>query len=601
MQHAFFAEAQSGFNMGSGDACSLAASLTLEAFESYNTAFQSITRRAKHTFEARDWQAGRRDAAERLDLYEKSLEGVAGQLDHALGEQAQQESLWRSAKSRFAALVAQRYDIDRAETFFNSVTRRMLSTVGVNREVEFFYLHPKATMPPQRESVYRTYTSERGTRSLVSRVLEDFHFWVGYENLERDVDLIAQEVDLYVWPLVGNDRLFSIDVAKAVFYRNKAAYIVGRIVVDQRVIPVIIPLINRESGICVDTVLLHESEADIVFSFAYSYFHVDLERYDALIHFLHSIMPGADRAELYTSLGYNRHGKTEFYRDLHRFVHVSREQFVIAPGLEGAVMIVFTLPNYEFVFKVIKDRPCFLRSKNETPKETTKDQVRYQYSFVSHRDPAGRMVDTQEFENLRFKKKRFSEALLDEFVLAAKDNITITDDYVILHHLYVQRKVVPLPLYFQLEKNPESIRHGLIDFGYFLKDLAASGVFPCDLFNIWNYGVTDWGRVVLFDYDDVLPIERITFRVKPAPRNEFEESEPEENWIVATQEDFFMDEIDRYSGVPQPLKGVFKSVHADLYTLEFWNDLTEKLRNGEVFDVIPYDRNKRFQDRNRTM
>ncbi len=584
-----------------GEAASTAARVTLESFESFNAAFQSITRRAKQTFEEQDWAGGRRDAAERLDLYERALDGAAARLDRELNGLAREESLWPAAKSRFAPLVAQRYDVDRAETFFNSVTRKMLATVGVNREVEFFYLHPKGTVPPQRESVYRRYTEDRGARYLVRRLLDDFHFWVPYEDLERDVELTAQEIELYVWPLIGNEKPFSIDVAKAVFFRNKMAYIVGRIVVDQQVVPLIIPLVNTESGICVDTVLLNNSDANNVFSFAYSYFHVDLDRYDALVDFLHSVLPGAELSELYACLGYNRHGKTELYRDLHRFVHVSRQQFVIAPGLEGAVMIVFTLTGYGFVFKVIKDRPCFLRSKNDTPKEITKDQVRRQYAFVSHRDRAGRMVDTQEFENLRFKKKRFTAALLEEFRVAANDNVTVTDEYVIVHHLYVQRKVVPLPMYFQNEKNPEALRHVLVDFGYFLKDLAASGVFPCDLFNTWNYGVTHWGRVVLFDYDDVLPIERITFRVKPAPTSEFEETEPEENRIVATQEDFFMDEIDRYSGVPSLLKGVFRSVHGDLYTLKFWDDLTARLRNGEVFDIIPYDRNKRFHDRSRTM
>lgn len=581
----------------SDEAVGVAAGLTLEGFEAFNLSFQAITRRVKHTFEARDWQAECRDAVERLDLYERMIDRVAERLDRALGEPASQEALWISAKRRFGTLVAERYDIDRAETFFNSVTRRMLLTVGINRNVEFFYLHPKTAVPAQRESVYRTYTSEQGTVHMVRQVLDDVHFWGGFENIERDAGLVAQEIDLYVWPRIRGSGPFSIDVVKAVFYRNKAAYILGRIVVDQSILPVIIPLVNGESGIRVDTVLLHVSEAEVVFSFAYSYFHVDMERHDALVDFLHSLMPRARRAELYTSLGYNRHGKTEFYRDLHRFVHVSREQFVIAPGMEGAVMIVFTLPGYGFVFKVIKDRPCFLRSKYETSKDITKEQVRYQYSFVSHRDPAGRMVNTQEFENIRFRRKRFSEPLMEEFRQAATDNISITDEYVILHHLYVQRKVVPLPLYFQREHNPEAIRCVLVDFGYFLKDLAASGVFPCDLFNTWNYGVTDWGRVVLFDYDDVLPIERITFREKPDPRNEFEEQEPEENWIVATQEDFFMDEIDRFSGIPRPLKGVFKSVHGDLYTVAFWRNLTERLKAGEVFDVIPYDRARRFAAR----
>jgi isocitrate dehydrogenase kinase/phosphatase len=211
------------------------------------------------------------------------------------------------------------------------------------------------------------------------------------------------------------------------------------------------------------------------------------------------------------------------------------------------------------------------------------------------------MVDTQEFENLRFKRKRFTGVLLEEFRLAADHNVTITDEYVILHHLYVQRKVVPLPMYFAKERDPETIRKVLIDFGYFLKDLAWSGVFPCDLFNVWNYGVTPWGRVVLYDYDDVVPMERVTFREKPSPRTEIEEIAPEEEWIVATQEDFFLDELDRYSGIPSLLKGIFKSVHGDLYTMEFWDNLTAQLRNGEIFDIIPYDRTRRFHDQSRTM
>ncbi len=109
--------------------------------------------------------------------------------------------------------------------------------------------------------------------------------------------------------------------------------------------------------------------------------------------------------------------------------------------------------------------------------------------------------------------------------------------------------------------------------------------------------MTHWGRVVLYDYDDVLPIERVRFREKPAPRTEDEETEPEEEWIVATEDDFFMDELDRYSGIPQPLKGIFRAAHGELFSVKFWNDLTERVKRGEVFDVTPYDRRKRFEER----
>ena len=592
---------ESDLAMTQNQLADLAAKLTLKGFDTFNEAFRAITRRAQQRFEERDWLGGLRDAVERLDAYEKSLDKVAAEIKSMLGEHAQDQSVWKSAKSQFASIVTDRFDIDRAETFFNSVTRKLLSTVGINREVEFFYLHPKAAVLQRGEAIYRRYAHTAETVALVRDVLETVPFHISYENLGRDADLVAREVDLFLWPIVGMDKEYAVDVVKSIFYRNKEAYIVGRIVIEARTIPIIIPLSHAELGVRAETVLLHESEAAILFSFAYSYFFVDVDRYDLLIEFLRSIIPQARLEGLYTSLGYNRHGKTEFYRDLHRFVHVSREQFIIAPGLEGAVMIAFTLPNFEFVFKVIKDKPCLLRSLSGTAKEMTNRQVRERYAFVSHRDGAGRMVDTQEFENLRFKKKRFSEALLEEFDLAAKGNVRIRDDYVIIQHVYVQRKVVPLPLYFGSVKDPESIRRVLIDFGFFLKDVAASGVFPCDLFNTWNYGVTHWGRVVLYDYDDVLPIESIRFRQKPAPRDEQEENEPEENWIFATEEDFFMDEIDRFSGIPRPLKGIFKAVHGDLYTLNFWKVLTDRLGRGEVLDVIPYDRAKRFHRRDRPL
>lgn len=575
----------------------LAARLTLEAFDVFDATFRSITRRAQQRFEQKDWTGGQHDNAERLDSYDDALDQVTVRLDGALGPLARNQSLWKAAKTSFASLLAARFDIDRAETFFNSVTRRMLRTLGVNREVEFFALHKKSALAHTEDAAFRSYTQSGDTALIIRRLFEDLPLRTPYEDLERDILLVSQEIDLHLWPIVGTDQSYRIDAARAIFYRNKEAYIIARIVADSRVLPLIIPLSNRDSGIRTETVLLHAVDASIVFSFAYSYFFVDVERYDALIEFLHSILPDAEEGELYTALGYNRHGKTEFYRELHRFVHVSKEQFVIAPGQEGAVMIVFTLPNFGFVFKVIKDRPCFLRSMNQTPKVISKEKVRFQYAFVSHRDRAGRIVDTQEFENLRFKKKRFSAAILREFDLAARSGVSISEGYVIIQHLYVQRKVVPLPIYFKTEKSPESLRKVLIDFGFFLKDLAASGLFPCDLFNTWNYGVTQWGRVVLYDYDDVAPINRVRFREKPVPRDESEETEAEEDRIFATEEDFFMDEMERFAGIPGPLKGLFKSVHSDLYALDFWNTLTERAERGEVFDVIPYDRKKRFSYR----
>jgi isocitrate dehydrogenase kinase/phosphatase len=580
---------------GAAEMSVAAAVIIKDGFDAYARAFASLTRRAEWRFHSRDWKGRHEDALERLDLYDKMLGQVIAALAAALGERARDEALWAATKASFSELVRGRHDTELTETFFNSATRRMLGTVGINRRVEFFRWHPATVPVAPGEPVYRSYPGGRETRLVIRELLEDFARAKEYEDLDRDATLVAAEVDLHLWPALAHGGDFSLEVVQSPFYRNKAAYLVGRIVAGERLIPFVLPLYNEDAGIFVDTVLLTEAEVSKVFSFAFSHFHVLVERHDLLIEFLRSILPEKPVAELYISLGYPRHGKTEFYRDLHRFVHRAKKRFIIAPGKEGAVMSVFTLPGYSFVFKVIKDVPGFLRSSEMTDKTTKRAEVMSQYAFVCRRDRVGRLVDTQEFENLRFRRARFADDLLEELALAARDCVSIEDDSVVIRHLYVQRKVTPLPIFLIEERSPETLRHTVIDFGYFLKDLAATGIFPSDLFNTWNYGVTRRGRVVLFDYDDVIPIEQASFMKKPAVRDDAEEIEPEEDRIVATALDFFIDEMRRYSGVPQRLKGVFELVHGDLFTVDFWRDVKERVRNGELVDITPYDRAKKFQ------
>ncbi len=526
--------------------------------------------------------------------YEKSLDAVAEKLRADIGEGAADPEHWKKLKRVFSSLIEDRLDRDLAETYYNSVTRKLLWTVGIDRNIEFFHRDEPPPSTQFGSPVVRKYPYDTDTPRLIETILQDVQFSVPYDNLDRDVRLIANEIDLHVWPLT---RYHSIDLAEIVvspFFRNKVAYLVGRILAGEHVIPLVLPVYNGPRGLYVDTVLLSEADVSRVFSFAFSYFQVEMPHPDRLIDFLRTILPHKPPAELYISLGLSKHGKTVLYRDLHRYVHISREKFFIAPGKEGAVMIAFTLPDYEFVLKIIKDHPCFLRTSDVTSKRSTRTEVMKQYDFVCHRDRVGRLVDTQEFENLKFKRKRFSSALLSEFGAAAKEAVTMQRDYLIFRHLYIQRRVSPLPMYLLRESDPEAVRRVVIDFGYFLKDLASVGIFPYDLFNMWNYGVTRRGRVVLFDYDDVQPLEKAQFRKKPEPRNESEEMEPDEDRIAAGGDDFFLDEADRFSGIPRPLKGIFKAVHADLYTLEFWRDMKRRVRRGEQFDITPYDRTRKF-------
>lgn len=584
--------------MPSETAVNETAVIILHAFKQYLDDFLIITKRSKELFEKGSYKDIQKNSVERMDLYDKTLRHLLDVVHKRLsGENTAQ--YWILVKNKYGELIADYCNKNIAETFFNSLSRKVFSTKGLNRDLEFFYLKPKADKESCGPLIFKSYKPGPSTADLLSRIIKDKRFRGGFNSLERDIAYAANEIDLVLWPFVRENKDYSIQVIQSCFYRNKVAYIVGRISVNSSYIPLLIPLYNDDTGIYIDSVLFDAEDIYNIFGFYYSYFQIYSKLPNQLISFLRSILPAKPRSELFNSIGFIRHGKTEFYCDLHRFVHLSKEKFEFAPGQEGAVMIVFTLPNYNYVFKVIKDKPLFLRSSAVTDKVISKTEVKRKYDFVRNSDRVGRLVDTQEFEYIKFKIKRFNEELLQEFKVIGTDSIFFSGNHVIINHLYVQRKVTPLPIYFQKENNINLIRNIVIDFGYFIKDLVAAGLFPADLFNSWNYGVTENNRIVLYDYDDVVPLNEVNFRVKPKPRIEFEEMSPEEDWITAEKNDFFMDEIEKFLAIPGPLEGVFRSVHKDLYTLDFWVQTKEQVLKGEVIDIIPYDRSKRFKYKSR--
>ena len=444
------AEGSDVHGVSAGDRLAAEAALRIATgFATYADEFASITKRSKWRFQTRDWKGRHEDALERLDLYDKVLREIAAAITGLLEDRLHDEDLWASVKERFHRLIRDRHDAELAETFFNSVTRRIFNTVGINRRIEFFRWYPRDTAAASDEPIFHRYEGGRDTRSVIRSVLQDYRFTVPYEDPDRDADLVAGEIDLYLWPLLGQTGEYRIEVIRSPFFRNKVAYLVGRIVAAGRVVPLVLPLYHGDAGVFVDTVLLAEAEVSKVFSFAFSYFHVLVERHDLLIEFLRSILPEKPLAELYISIGYNRHGKTEFYRDLHRFVHRSRERFVIAPGKEGAVMTVFTLPDYDYVLQGHQGQavlPALRRGDGQ-------DRAPAARCWTSTRSCARRDRVGPNWWTRRSSKtfasggSVFDKQLLAEFRQAAQATVTIDDDHVVIRHAYVQRKVTPLPMF----------------------------------------------------------------------------------------------------------------------------------------------------------
>jgi isocitrate dehydrogenase kinase/phosphatase len=570
-------------------------------FEKYRSGFRRITRRSEIHFEAADWPAVQQDAVLRLTLYTQVVRRVVAALVQAFGETGRDDALWSAMKHEYSVLMAGRGDLELAETFFNSVTRKVFTTVGVDAEREYVHLAQggagAAVKPLLGVVPVRTYPgalsmglSPFSQGSVGHQILDDYAFAVPWADHDGDAKLISLEIDkatsaAWAWSPTAFDY---VELLEPVFYRNKGAYLAGRVVRGDRALPLIIALLNRDGRIWVDAVLLTEVEASVVFSFTRSYFHVDVEAPADMIRFLRGIMPRKAVSELYIGLGYNKHGKTELYRDLLRHLARSDDCFEAARGEKGMVMIVFAMASYDLVFKVIRD--VFGPTKT-----MSKHDVRAKYQFVFEHDRAGRLVDAQEFEHLEFDAARFEPAVLAELCAEARETVRREGDRVIFRHLYTERRVTPLNLYIR-EASPDAVHDAILDFGRALGDLAATNIFPGDML-AKNFGVTRSGRVVFYDYDELCLLTDCEFRELPQAEEGDDDERGGEATFYVGPRDIFPQEFITFLGLPKPLRELFARVHGDILRPAWWNQLKERLLRGEILDIVPYRPARRLHGR----
>ncbi|MEW6735907.1 MAG: bifunctional isocitrate dehydrogenase kinase/phosphatase [Acidobacteriota bacterium] len=555
-----------------------------QAFEDFHQKFKAITSRSATRFEEKDWHGMHSDGAERLALYKSVIDNIVKDVCEQLGKLGQHRTVWANIKKEYYSLVYDRSDCEIAKTFFNSVTRKIFITEGVDPDIEFVDTAFEVHLPGTKEPIYRQYQAEQNTAILIEKLLNDYRFKTPYEDIKLDAKLIAEKINTHIKQAYGTDQITKLETLKPIFYRDKAAYIVGRIFIGTLINPILIALLNTNGGIITDAALLTQDEVSIVFSFTRSYFLVEIEWPRELVEFLKTIMPHKRRAELYISIGYNKHGKSELYQDLLKHLEVSKDRFEIARGDKGMVMIVFTLSSYDVVFKVIKDHFAY-------PKKTTRESVLQKYNFVFMHDRVGRLVDAQEFEHLRFSKDRFSQELLDELASQAANSVRIDGDTVTIKHLYTERKMFPLNLYIK-EMDTALAYEAVLDYGYAIKDLATANIFPGDTL-LKNFGVTRHGRVVFYDYDELCLLTECNFREFPESRYPEEELQAEP-WFHIAENDIFPSEFRTFLGLSGTLRETFLQAHDDLFGVDFWCKLQKRLHAGEIFDFFPYKQSSRF-------
>jgi len=548
------------------------------AFADYNGEFRAITRRAPQRFEERDWKGSQRDAVERIELYHRCVGSAVTAMRERLGENVHERILWSSVKRRFAELIEELPDKEFDKTFFNSVTRSTFGTVGVDAAVEFIALDldPIGSIKTQLEP--KTYVVRGALDLLFEEVLGDYRFKTPYRDFERSVKVIADEVRANYEAVGERRQIDKLELLPTVFFQMTRAYLVGRLLGRDFVRPFVLALKNGESGVVVDAIMLDESLVSILFSFTRSYFHADIAHVGEVVVFLKTILPRKPVSELYTVLGRAKQGKTERYRELFRHLQQSADRFVLAPGERGLVMVCFTLPSFDVVFKLVRDH--FPPSKN-----TTRLEIMAKYEMVFKHDRGGRLIDAQEFKRLKFPKSRFAPELLQELLGETANSVHLEGEELLFDHMYIERRMTPLNLYLR-SATDTAAENAALDYGQCIRDLAYTNIFAGDLL-LKNFGVTRHGRVIFYDYDELCQITDCRFRDIPQASNPEDEMRGEA-WFYVADNDVFPETFINFLAFSDAQRAAFMRVHGEILTAAFWRGVQERLTEGEVLEVLPY-------------
>lgn len=554
-------------------------------FDAHQAQFRLVTRRAEARFLARDWRGGQQDALERLNLYKQFVSWCVGELRRSLGDAAGDLGQWAAMREAYTALARTEPDAELAYSFFNSVARQILRVIGPGRGVYFNDEDFQALPAGSNSQELQGYPASGAFDRVIATLLSSLPIASAFGDIERDARRVAERVAGDLAGLGGTGAITGIEVIAPLFYRNKGAYIVGRMCVAEAHLPLLLALVHEPDGVRVDAVLTSADEASVVFSFTRSYFHVALEDPAALVEFLRPLMPRKPLDELYTSLGYHKHGKTELVRAMLRALDRDpAARFEVAEGDKGLVMAVFALPALNVVFKIIKDR-------FGAPKQTTRQQVMDKYRLVFERDRVGRLADAQEFEGLEFATSRFTPEVRAELDAECASTIEPVEDRLRLRHLYTERLVTPLNLYLR-QVDAERGLLAVLDYGQCIKDLAAANIFTGDML-LKNFGVTRHGRVIFYDYDELCLLTECNFRVLPPPRDDEDEFRAEP-WFSVGERDVFPEEFRHFMSLPGALGQAFTGAHHELLTVEYWQEMQRAAEAGEMVDIFPYRPERRL-------
>ena len=567
------------------------ASSIVNGFNKHYRLFRDTSRCAKQHFEQGAWKQAQTELRERISYYDKRVRECVALLEDEYAADELTDEVWREVKLHYIGLLIDHKQPELAETFFNSVCCKILHRAYFHND--FIFVRPAISTEyienAEPKPAYRVYyPAKDGLQHSFKRLITNFQLERPFADLDGDVAKVAQRLNV-LFGCAAPEMNHQLQVLSSLFFRNKGAYIVGKGINGNREFPFVVPILhNRKGALILDTVLCDTKLITVLFSFTRAYFMADIEVPSAFVQFVRSLLPTKPRSEIYTMFGLQKHGKSLFYRDFLHHLRHSSDRLDAAPGIRGLVMVVFALPSFPYVFKVIKDH-------FPAPKETTRALVMEKYLLVKNHDRVGRMADTLEYSDVAFPRSRFGAELLAELQAVAPSIVEEDGDNIVIRHLYIERRMVPLNIWLSnAEKagDETALEHGIIEYGNAIKELVGVNIFPGDML-YKNFGVTRHGRVVFYDYDEIEYITDCNFRKIPEARNE-EDEMAAEPWYPIARNDVFPEQFGTFLLGNQKVRKYFMRHHADLLSVDFWQERKQRIMDGQIDDVYPYPQQCRF-------
>ena len=558
----------------------LLAQWALWEFDLFYSSFKTITESAKTAFETREYQASLTISRKRLSLYSDSMFKLGEKLADAFSPISRDQALWEVIEEKYRQLVRNRYEGDLALAYIHSVRRSLF--LGEWSPVAYSFDTPSKAKKNYFNFLFETFQTELITTDLLIEILDVPRFNVQYRELKVDAKLAAQRVNADLDDRFNTFKILKIEVIKGEFYRNRGAYIVGRIVLDNHSkIPLVIALLNDEKGIYVDAILTSESATFNIFSTTRANFHVNNAYYHELSEFLHSIIPKRSLGLAYSTIGFNHFGKVAVMEELKEELLSTDGKLDFAIGFKGTVAIGFQSTQSGYNLKVIRN----------TPTEQYKwgvfegvPSVLEKYGRVHVINRTGSMLDNIIFYRVKLERAWFTNALLQELLNDASECVTLQGESLFFRHLIVQSKLIPLPVYLENSSQAES-EAAIINLGHCIKNNMAANIFNKDL-DARNYGVGVFGGVYLFDYDALEQFTEVKIRTN---QNQFEGEEDIPEWFFEDGVIFLPEEIESGLRIPnRSLRQLFREVHGDLLQVDYYERIQDELGGGKVPSVRVY-------------